>query len=98
MSLPEEGKEHPTPHQAGTYQLELQGLEALVSDTHEGDDQPYADHTQAHVENDVCAAGSLELVPIDGPGVGPPLGGPGLGHLNRGAVRRGEYCTVYILS
>ena len=71
---PEESKEDPTPHQAGTDQLELQGLETFVPDADEGDDEADADHAEADVEDDVGAAAAFELVPIDlSVGDGPPL-------------------------
>ena len=61
---PQESKEDSTPHQAGSDQLQLQGLEAFVPDADKGDDETDADHPEADVEDDVGAAAALELVPI----------------------------------
>ena len=72
---PQESKEDSTAHQAGSDQLQLQGLEALVPDADEGDDETDADHAEADVEDDVGAPGAFQLVSIDLAAVnGSPLG------------------------
>ena len=72
---PQEGEEDAAAHQAGPDQLQLQGLEALVPDADEGDDETDADHAEADVEDDVGAPGAFQLVSIDLAAVnGSPLG------------------------
>ena len=52
----EQSKEDPTSNQTWSDQLELQGLETLVTDTNKGDDKTDTDHAQTNVEDDVSTS------------------------------------------
>ena len=59
---PQQGKEHPATHKAGSDELELEGLEPLVADPDKGDDETDADHAETHVEDDIGAPAPLKLL------------------------------------